>query len=426
VEDFGDGTALLKGTPPLGTTSPIDLKIAAVAVGSLESSLPRPLDYRLNVTALPGFTSSNTATFTAGTSGDFDITANEGTISLTGTLPKGLTFTPGNPATISGTPAADAGGHYTVALVADAGAAGMAQQSLQLNVYAPPKITSEGSATFVSGTPGMFAVTTTGFPTLSTQPVPESYPPPTAPSEGKGMFFTVTGLPSGLRISKLNAQNFATGTLTIQGTTTGAGTYPVQITAVNGVGAPAHQTLMLNVISLSGPAPVSGTGCNGNYNGNFAGNLTVSAGQTCSFIGGRINGNVVVNGGSFSASNVEIVGNVSVQGNAAFSVGEGTRLGGNLTIQSVSSAASTNRVCGATVANNLSLFTNATAVAVGSPDIVGCSGNVVGGNLTLQGNTGATTVYNNFVNKTLTCTSNASITGAGNAASKKNGQCSAF
>jgi hypothetical protein len=195
---------------------------------------------------------------------------------------------------------------------------------------------------------------------------------------------------------------------------------------VNGVGATAQQTLMLNVISLTGPAPASGTGCNGNYNGNFTGNMTVSAGQNCSFIGGRINGNVVVSGGSFSMSNIEITGNVSVQGNSAFSIGEGTRIAGSLTIQSVSSTASNNRVCGATVANNISLFTNATAIAVGSPDIVACSGNVVGGNLTLQGNTGATTVYNNLIDKNLACTSNTSVTGAGNAAKKKNGQCSAF
>jgi hypothetical protein len=337
-----------------------------------------------------------------------------------------LTFIPGNPASIGGNPAADTGGDYTVALIADAGALGTGQQSLQLNVYAAPKITSEGSATFVSGTPGMFAVTTTGFPTLSTQPVPETYPPPTAPSEGKGMFFTVTGLPSGLQISNLNAQNFATGTLTIEGATTGAGMYPVQITAVNGVGAPAQQTLMLKVISLTGPAPTSGTGCNGNYNGNFTGNMTVSAGQNCSFIGGTIKGNVIVSGGSFSMSNVEITGNVSVQGNAAFSIGEGTQIGGSLTIQNVSSAASTNRVCGARVESNVSLLTNATPVAFGSADIIACPGNMVGNNLTLQGNTGTTTVYNNLVNKNLACTSNASITGAGNVANKKNGQCSAF
>src|SRR5262249_57646763 len=111
------------------------------------------------------------------------------------------------------------------------------------------------------------------------------------------MFLTVRGLRSGLDASNLNAKNFATGTLTIEGAPTAAGTYPVQLTAVNGVGAPAQQTLMLTVVSLSGPAPASGTTCNGSYNQTFIGNLTVSAGQNCSFIGGGVKGNVLVSGG---------------------------------------------------------------------------------------------------------------------------------
>src|SRR5262249_22656273 len=125
-------------------------------------------------------------------------------------------------------------------------------------------------------------------------------------------------------------------------------------------------------------------------------------------------------------ANTNITGNLTIQGNAAFSVGEGSHIGGSLTIQNVSSAASNNRVCGARVDTNLSVYTNATAVAVGAADIVGCPGNAVGGNLAVQGNTGATTIYNNSINKNLACSSNTSITGAGNTASKKNGQCSAF
>jgi hypothetical protein len=240
------------------------------------------------------------------------------------------------------------------------------------------------------------------------------------------MYFTAAGLPAGLSFSNLNAQNFATGTLTIEGTATAIGLYPISITAVNGVGAPAQQTLMLNVIGLTGAAPASGKVCNGNYNGNFIGNMTVTAGENCSFIGGKITGNINVTGGSLSLSNVDVTGNVSIQGNAAFAIGDGTRINGTLAIQSVSSASPNNRVCGATVGGNVSLLTNATTLAVGSPDIVACSGNVVGGNLTVQGNTKPTTVYNNLVDKNLVCTSNTSMSGAGNAARKKNGQCAAF
>jgi hypothetical protein len=426
LEDRGDGTAFLQGTPPLGTTGTFGLCINAVAAGSFESAEPRPFNYQLTVADQPAFTSPNTATFTTGVSGEFQITANEGTISLAGTLPQGLAFNPGSPVSITGTPAAGTSGDYMLTLVADAGALGTANQSLQVRVNAPPTITSDNRATFISGSPGMFAVTTTGFPVLSTLPVPASYAPPTDTSGGLGMFFTVTGLPSGLHASNLNAENFATGTLTIEGTPTVTGTYPVQITAVNGVGAPALQTLMLTVVGLTGPAPASGSTCNGNYNQTFTGTLTVTAGQNCNFIGGVVTGNVLVSGGSFSMTNATITGNLSIQGNAAFSVGEGSHVGGNLTIQNVSSAASNNRVCGARVGTNLSVNTNATAVAVGAADIVDCPGNVVGGNLSVQGNTGATTIYNNAISKNLVCSSNTLITGGGNVANKKQNQCSAF
>lgn len=56
-------------------------------------------------------------------------------------------------------------------------------------------------------------------------------------NEGKGMFFTVTGLPSGLSFSNLNPANYATGTLTIAGTPSRAdiGVHTVYITAQNGL-----------------------------------------------------------------------------------------------------------------------------------------------------------------------------------------------
>jgi hypothetical protein len=99
------------------------------------------------------------------------------------------------------------------------------------------------------------------------------------------MFFTVTGLPASLHASNLNPVGFATGMLTIQGTPSAAdiGTRQVQITAQNGFGTVARQTLMLNIVALTGPAPVSGTTCNGNYNGTFNGTITVSAGRTVRF-----------------------------------------------------------------------------------------------------------------------------------------------
>ncbi len=63
------------------------------------------------------------------------------------------------------------------------------------------------------------------------------------------MYLTTTGLPAGLTSGNLNELGYATGTLSIQGTPTAAdiGTHKVQITAANGVGSAAQQTLALLV-----------------------------------------------------------------------------------------------------------------------------------------------------------------------------------
>ena len=188
------------------------------------------------------------------------------------------------------------GGQYTVALTDDAGGGESATQSLTLNVYEAPNVTSAKTATMFVGMPGSFAVTTTGYPSVSNHVMPANPAPPISPDEGNGTHFTVTGLPAGLTASNLNPQGFATGTLTIQGTPAAAGLYPLAITAQNGVGTPVQQTLLLNIVGITGPAPASGTRCNGNYTGTFTGNITVSAGQNCSFYGGGVTGSVKVLG----------------------------------------------------------------------------------------------------------------------------------
>jgi hypothetical protein len=164
------------------------------------------------------------------------------------------------------------------------------------------------------------------------------------------MYFTVTGLPATLRASNLNFAGFATGTLTIQGTPSFAdvGVRQVQITAQNAVGVTAQQTLTLEVVQITGPAPTSGTTCNGIYNSTFTGNITVSSGQTCAFYAGGVVGNVTVSGGNFGLSNGKVTGNVLIQGDAAFSVGQGAEVTGNLTVQNLSSG-SGNQICGAKV-----------------------------------------------------------------------------
>jgi hypothetical protein len=252
LHDNGDGTALLKGTPPAGTADTITTGLTTQALGAFGyiNALT------INVVNTPAFLNPNTATFTVGNSGTFDISTTGGSVSLVNTLPQGLSFT--SVPSITGIPAAGTGGQYTIALTDEGGLAGSSSQSLSLNVYEAPKITSANTATFFTGVPGSFAVTTTGFPSLSTHSVPSDVNSrnPTSPDQGGGMVFHVGGLPADLQFSNLNSQSFATGTLTIQGTpsTADARVYQVDIEALNGVGLPASQTLTINVVAAA-PTP---------------------------------------------------------------------------------------------------------------------------------------------------------------------------
>ena len=240
------------------------------------------------------------------------------------------------------------------------------------------------------------------------------------------MYFTMTGLPASLQTSSLNPAGFATGTLTIQGTPSAAdvGVHQVQITAQNAVGVAAQQTLLLEIVRVTAPAPSSGTGCNGNYNGTFTGNITVSPGQNCAFFSGGVVGNITVTGGNLVLTDATVSGNVVIQGSAAFVVGAGSVITGNLTIQNLSSSTGA-RVCGTEVGGNLRVLANAIPIQVGSQD-GSCLGNAVGTNLAVQDNTGAISIYGNHVAKNLSCSGNTAIGGSGNLAGKKIGQCSGF
>ena len=441
--DHGDGTATLAGSAPWGTSGPFTFDLYPWA----KYSLGRIRQFTANVVDLTSFNSPNSTTSSAGgtagaptplahvmtagsaaASNSFTISANTGTISLESLLPKGLSFASfGNTATISGSPATGTGGQYLLRLTDDGGTAGMAAQQLVLNVNEAPSITSNGTATMFVGTPGSFAVTTTGFPSVSTHVVPANPQPPTDPSQGDGMYFTVTGLPADLRAANLSPAGFATGTLTIQGTPSAAdiGTHQVQIRAQNGVGSAAQQTLTLNIVGITGPAPASGATCNGNYNGTFGGSITVSAGQNCAFYSGGVTGNVVVNGGHLALTNATVTGNMSIQGGSGFSIGAGTAINGNLTIQNVASGSSAGMICQAQVGGNLQVSNNAIPIDIGLPQVF-CYGNSFSGNVDIQGNTAAVAFNDNAIAKNLSCSGNASISGSGNIAAKKTGQCSGF
>lgn len=174
----------------------------------------------------------------------------------------------------------------------------------------------------------------------------------------------------------------------------------------------------------SGP-PSSGTSCNGTYDGTFNGNVTVSAGQTCNFVGGGIGGNVTVNGGTLGLSDATVSGNVQI-GGGTFSIGPSTVIQGNLEIGNLPAPSRQNQICGTTVLGNLQFHNNATAVAIGQGTAT-CPGNSISGGLQVQNNTAAATIIGNTVSGNLQCSGNTSISGSGNTVSgHKQGQCAAF
>ncbi len=185
----------------------------------------------LTVTESPSITSANAVTFKVGVAGTFTVTATgfpTPSLTETGSLPSGVTFVDnGNgTATLAGTPAAGTGGAYPLTLTASNGSLPNGTQGFHLTVDEAPSITSANAASFTVGVAGTFTVTTTGFPTVGS--------------------ITETGsLPSGVTFV-----NNGNGTATLSGTPgpNTAGTYPLTITASNGVTPDATQSFTLSAV----------------------------------------------------------------------------------------------------------------------------------------------------------------------------------
>ena len=226
--DNGNGTATLAGTPPAGSGGQYSFTVNADN-GTAPSDSQA---FTLTVNESPTITSADHATFAAGTAGNFLVTTSAGfpvatTVTKTGTLPSGVTFTDNGDgtATIAGTPTAGTAGSYPITIKASNGASPDATQSFTLTVTESPVITSADHATFVVGTAGSFSVTTSGG--AGTVAISKSGTLPT------GVTFTDNG----------------NGTATLAGTPVGGtgGTYPITITASDGVNTDDTQNFTLTV-----------------------------------------------------------------------------------------------------------------------------------------------------------------------------------
>ena len=242
--DNGNGTALISGTAAATGTSNLTIK------ASNGVSPDATQNYSVIVGQAPSFTSASSAAAAAGQPFSFTVKAGGYPAPSWGEsgLPPGVTFTDNKDgtATLSGTPSTP--GTYPVPLMAT-NAYGSAQQTLTITVSQAPAITSANAATFTVGSQGSFAVLTTGSPVAS---VKESG---TLPA---GVSFTDNG----------------NGTATLAGTPAAGttGSYPLTITASNGVSPAASQNFTLTVGAVTAPPVITS-----------AGGTTFAAGQPGTF-----------------------------------------------------------------------------------------------------------------------------------------------
>ncbi len=251
--DQGNGTAKISGTASASGTFPITITANnGISPNATQS-------FTLTVNTAAAITSANSTTFTAGTAGSFTVSAT-GTptpsFSESGSLPSGVTFVDNHngTATLSGTPAASAGGTYIFTITAT-NTAGSNNQTFTLTVDQAPAITSVNSTTFTIGQSASFTVTASGFPIAA---------------------LSETGaLPTGVSFID-NGNN--TATLSGIPAPGSNNSYTITITGNNGVSPNGTQTFTLN---LNPPAaivimPATGAWPNGTVNQAY-GPVTISA-----------------------------------------------------------------------------------------------------------------------------------------------------
>ncbi len=208
-----------------------------------------PFGLTLTVNQTPTFTSPSSTTFLYGTPGSFTVLVTtyptQQTLTESGTLPPGASFN-SQTGVLTSTSQTPTGTWHLI--FTSTNSIGLTNtQNFTLIVGQPPAITSPSTTTFTTGTLTPFTVTTTGYPTdtlSESGPLPNSV---TFTDNGNGTA-TLTGIP-------------AAGT---------AGSYPITITASNGVGTPYTQqfTLVVDSAPIITTQPTS---------------QTVSPGQTATF-----------------------------------------------------------------------------------------------------------------------------------------------
>jgi large repetitive protein len=222
IADQTPGGWEIAGTPAAGTGGVYLLTVLAYNSVSPEAQQA----FTLTVKEAPTFKSSPKATFVAGTSGSYQVSANgypAPTYTETGPLPAGLSLS--SAGLLTGTAATGSGGVYPITITSSNGISPSASQAFTLTVDQVPAFTSAPSATFRVGRSRSFTIRTTGFPAATL-------------SERRR-------LPAGIRF---RATGDGTATLSGRATRADRGkTYLITLIARNGVGAAVRQAFRLKV-----------------------------------------------------------------------------------------------------------------------------------------------------------------------------------
>jgi hypothetical protein len=211
-----------------------DIKHVLVFMNTATPVTPGPIGatggliHGLAAAGHPAFVSPAAAHLVVGQAGTFAISTSGlpgAVLSVKGGhLPRGVSFKDnGNgTATLRGTPAAGAGGTYSVTIVASKGRSSVTQTVVLTVTQPPPAIVSAADVTFRTGKANTFTITTTGLPT--------------------GKITESGALPSGVTlVSKGN------GTAVLSGKPTKPGSYSFTIKVSEGGLPPAVQTFHLIV-----------------------------------------------------------------------------------------------------------------------------------------------------------------------------------
>lgn len=240
--DNGNGSVTIYGNAPgnNGVESVFESSIAIHTVGVID---PPCNTNNLNIfqDSYPQLFTNN-YTITAGSNAgiflDTNVDPSVGTITTTSPIPAGMQFYGpfgGNPWSIGGNPSPGSGGQYRVTLVMTPGPGiPSATQDLVINVNEAPSLNLPSTVYMMAGVNNQYVVKPGGFPAYN------------------AMSVTNTGaLPPGVVFSKGSFINSNVGTGTYTGTpalSTAGQSFPITITANNGVGTQAVQGTILHVV----------------------------------------------------------------------------------------------------------------------------------------------------------------------------------